>query len=122
MVCDTLGKPMRFILTGGQRNDCTQAIALLDGLKADYVLADKGYDSDEIIQTIVHSGATPVIPPRSNRKTDRIYDKEIYKHRNLVERAFNKLKHCRRIATRYDRKARNFLSFIYLAAAVIWSE
>lgn len=122
MLCDAVGRPLRFILTGGQRNDCTQAEALLDGFKADYVLADKGYDSDEIIQIILQKGAAPVIPPRSNRKMPRPYDKTLYKQRNLIERAFNKLKHCRRIATRYDRKAQNFLAFIYLAAAVTWSE
>lgn len=121
MACDALGKPLRFILTGGQRNDCTQALSLLDGLKAVYVLADKGYDSNEIVTAIIQSGAIPVIPPRSNRNIQRNYDKEIYKERNLIERSFNKLKHWRRIATRYDRKASHFMAFIHLAAAMIWS-
>jgi len=121
MACDTLGKPLRFILTGGQRNDCTQALPLLDGLKSEYVLADKGYDSNEIVNAVIESGAIPVIPPRSSRNIQRSYDKEIYKERNLIERSFNKLKHWRRIATRYDRKAAHFMAFIHLAAAVIWS-
>ena len=68
--------------------------------EADFVLADKGYDSDAILRFIHEQGAIAVIPPRSNRKVQREYDRELYKQRNLIERAFNKLKHWRRIATR----------------------
>ena len=99
----------------------TQAIPLLTGLEAEYVIGDKGYDADRLLQYIADQGAIAVIPPKSNRKVQRDYDRELYKRRNVIERAFNKLKHWRRIATRYDRRSENFLAFLYLAAAVIWS-
>ncbi len=84
------------------------------------VIADKGYDTQEIMEKIEGIGAKAVIPPRSNRKVKRHYDKELYKKRNLIERAFNKLKSFRRIATRYDRKAVYYKSFLYLAASLMW--
>jgi transposase len=120
MCVDTLGRPLRFILTGGQRNDCTKGVALIEGFRPSHVLADKGYDSQEILDAIAAMQAVAVIPPRSNRKQQREYDKEIYKRRNGVERTFNKLKHWRRLATRYDQKAYHYLSFVYLAAAALW--
>jgi transposase len=118
--CDSHGNPLRFILTGGQRNDCTQALQLLEGIRAGAVLADKGYDADYIIQAAESIGAIPVIPPKSNRKIQREYDKELYKERNLVERLFNKLKHFRRVATRYDKTASAFLAFIHIASICLW--
>ena len=120
LLVDAKGQPMRFILTGGQVHDATQAIPLLTGIKADHVLGDKGYDSDQIVAFIQQQGAVAVIPPRSNRKTPRDYSRELYKLRNLVERAFNRLKHWRRISTRYDRRAVNFLAALYLVSALIW--
>ena len=119
MVTDAKGQPIRFSLTGGQAHDAPQAIPLLDGIKADFVLADKGYDS--ILNFIHEQGAIAVIPPKSNRKIQREYDRELYKQRNLVERAFNKLKHWRRVATRYDRRSIHFLSALHIAAALTWS-
>jgi transposase len=120
-VADAQGQPIRFILTGGQAHDAPQAIPLLTGIQADHVIADKGYDSDQILRFIQEQGAVAVIPPRSNRKTPREYDRELYKQRNLIERAFNKLKHWRRIATRYDRKSIYFLASLHLASAITWS-
>ena len=111
---------MRFILTGGQAGDALQAIPLLTGIKATHGIADKGYDSDKILDFIRWQGAIPVIPPKSNRKIPREYNWELYKQRNLVERAFNKLKHWRRIATRYDRRSLYFLAALHLVSAVIW--
>ena len=111
---------MRFILTGGQVHDATQAIPLLTGIKTAHVLGDKGYDSDRIVDFIQQQEAVAVIPPRSNRKAPRDYDRELYKQRNLVERAFNRLKHWRRISTRYDRRAVNFMAALYLVSAIIW--
>ena len=93
---------------------------MIKGFDVDYVVADKGYDSNEFVQMIEQAGATDVIPPRSNRKTPRRYDKELYKERNLVERFFQKIKNFRRVATRYERLARNYLSMLQLAATVIW--
>ena len=111
---------MRFILTGGHAADCKQALALLDGLRAEAVLADKGYDADYIVEAISGMNALAVIPPKSNRIVQREYDKELYKERNLVERMFNKLKHFRRIATRYDKTAASFMAFLNVAAIYLW--
>jgi transposase len=121
LVADAQGQPLRFILTGGQPHDATQAIPLLTGIKARYVIGDKGYDSDQILSFIQEQGGVAVIPPRSNRKTPREYDRELYKQRDLIERAFNKVKHWRRIATRYDRKSSYFMARLHLASAITWS-
>ena len=97
------------------------ADALLPELEADIVLADKAYDADKrIIEPLVAAGKQPVIPPKSNRKEPRPYDRELYKARSLIENFFCKLKQFRAIATRYDKTARNFLAAIHLASAVIW--
>ena len=119
-VCDSLGNPLRFILTGGQTSDYKKALELLDGLKAKAVIADRGYDANYIIKKIEDMNAMPVIPSKSNRKKVRVYDKQLYKERNLIERMFNKLKQFRRIATRYDKTAASFFSFIYIASIYIW--
>ena len=120
MLADALGRPLRFILTPGQAADITQAEALLAGETGNHVIADKAYDSFALRQTIEVIGAAPVIPSLSTRKHQPGYDKTLYKHRNRIERCFNKLKHFRRFATRFDRLARNFLAFIHLASAMIW--
>jgi len=120
MVCDTLGRPLRFILTAGQSGDILQAPALLDGFRAEAVLADKAYDSNALRHIIADSGAEAVIPSNRTRKVIIPHDQAVYRHRNRIERCFNKLKHFRRFATRYDRRAIHFLSFIQLAAAMIW--
>ena len=93
---------------------------LLTGIEAGAVIADKGYESNRVLTFIRATGAGAVIPPKSNRKDPWKYDRELYKQRNLIERAFNKLKQWRRIATRYDRKSSYFLSALYLIASIIW--
>jgi transposase len=93
---------------------------LLAGYTPEAVLADKGYDSDAVVKAVEDMGAVAVIPPKSNRKIQREYDKFLYKERNLVERLFNKLKNFRRVATRYDKLDITFLGFIYLAAITLW--
>ena len=120
MVCDAQGRPMRFALTGGQASDGPQAVPLLTGIEAGAVLADKGYESNRILAFIRSGGAQAVIPPKANRKEPWEYDRELYRQRNLIERAFNKLKHWRRIATRYDRRSIYYLSALYLVSSVIW--
>ena len=118
---DALGNPTSFALTPGQVHDIDGAVHLLPGLQANVVIADKGYDADErVIEPLIRKGKIPVIPPRSNRKTQRSYDWELYKARHLIENFFAKLKQYRAIATRYDKMARNFLAAVYLAASVIW--
>ena len=118
---DALGNPIAFLLTPGQVHDLEGADALLPQMQADALLADKAFDADErVIEPLLAAGKTIVIPPKSNRKVQRSYDKELYKARHLMENFFCKLKQYRAIATRYDKTARNFLASIYLAAAVIW--
>ena len=93
---------------------------MIAGFQADFVLADKGYDSNDFIEAIKTGGAQAVVPPRKNRVEARDYDEIIYKERNFVERLFQKLKHYRRIATRYERLARNYMAMLSLVATVIW--
>ena len=119
MAVDGQGRPVRFILTGGQRNDITQAPALLAGFKPKCVLADKGYDSRQLVAQIHSLGAQLVIPPRSCQQP-RAYDKALYRLRNRIERCFARLKQFRRIATRFDRKPSHFLAFLYLASIPLW--
>lgn len=120
MASDARGRPLRIILTPGQRGDVTQAAALLEGLRPQRVLADKAYDANALRQIITDAGAEPVIPCNPTRKRPIPYDREAYKARNLIERCFNKLKHFRRFATRYDRRKLYFLSFALIACSMIW--
>jgi len=90
LLCNQLGQPLDFLVTAGQTADCTQAIPLLGEYKAEAVLADKGYDTDAIVQHIERSGAEPVIPPKANRKVSRPYNKTLYKQRNQIERCFSR--------------------------------
>ena len=120
LVTDAQGQPVRFALTGGQAADAPQAIPLLAGIETEAVIADKGYESNRILAFIQEQGAEAVIPPKSNRTAPWEYNRELYRTRNLIERAFNKLKQWRRLATRYDRKSLYFLSAPYLVAAVVW--
>ncbi len=118
---DALGNPLGFFLTPGQAHDLQGADALLPQMQADALLADKAFDADErVIKPLLAAGKTFVIPPKSNRKTPRPFDKEIYKARHLIENFYCKLKQFRAIATRYDKTARNFLAAIHLVAAIIW--
>lgn len=121
MLADALGRPLRFLLTGGQVHDSKAVAGLLDGVDAGGVIADKAYDSNAIRRTIAAAGMTAVIPSNRSRKTLIPHDVHLYKTRNRIERCFNKLKHFRRFATRYDRKAVHFLAFIHLASAIIWT-
>ncbi len=119
--CDALGNPTGFHLTAGQAHDLEGADVLLDNIKADALLADKAYDADErVLKRLEAQQCEPVIPPKSNRKEQRRYDKYLYKARHLIENFFAKLKQYRAIATRYDKRAQNFLGAIYLAATVVW--
>ena len=106
-------------MTGGQVHDSVCANALLDRKNAKFVVADKAYDSDRILEKIAEIGSIPIIPPKSNRKIQRDYDKHHYKDRNLVERFFCKLKHFRGIATRYCKRGKYFLEAVKLASCVI---
>ena len=108
-------------ITSGTAADCTQGSRLIEGLNAEYLLADKGYDSNEIIENAEEQGMVVVIPPRKNRKDQRAYDKEIYKLRHLVENAFMHLKRWRGIATRYAKNTASFLAAVQIRCIVLWA-
>lgn len=121
--CDALGNPTGFHLTPGQAHDLQGADALLPALLANIqaLLADKAYDAQErVLDLLKKAGITAVVPPKSNRQEPREYDHDLYQTRHLIENFFAKLKQYRAIATRYDKRAANFLRAIYLAATVIW--
>ena len=117
---DGLGNPLRFILTAGQLHDSTQAEPLILGLPGEYLIADKAFDSDRFRAVIAEQGRIAVIPSNRSRSQTIPYDKELYKDRHLVECFINKIKQFRRLATRYDKTARSFLSMLCLVAAWIW--
>lgn len=119
-LADAQGRPLRFILTAGQQGDITRAPDLLEGQRADAVIADTAYDSKALREVIDAIGAQAIIPSNPTRKIILPLDREAYRLRNRIERFFNKLKHFRRIATRYDRRACYFLAAIHLASAMIW--
>jgi putative transposase len=110
------GHPVVLKLTGSEAADSPHLPGLIAGQKTDAVLADKGYDSDANRAAIRSRGAEPCIPPRSNRKAAIAYDRHLYKERNVVERFFSRIKQYRRVATRFDKKAANYLGFVWLAS------
>jgi transposase len=111
--CDARGNPIRFILTSGEASDYTQALGQSDSCPG-------RHDADYVVAEILKMEAKVVIPPKSNRKKPRDFDKNLYKERNLIERMFNKLKHFRRVATRYDKTASAFLAFVTIAGIFLW--
>jgi transposase len=116
-----LGNPLRFILSPGQASDYTEAEALIDGLPAEHVLGDKGYDSKALREAIAEQDAIAVIPPRKT-SPQVACDYALYCERNLVERFFLKIKHFRRIATRYEQTPRAFMSMLSIVSAFIWTK
>jgi transposase len=119
-VVDERGLPVRLLLTAGHASDKAVAPSLLDGLPLRDVVADRGYDWHHLVELVASRGGKAHIPTQRDRKVQRSVDRRLYRQRNLVERFFNKLKHFRRIATRYDKLARNFLSAVALASARLW--
>jgi transposase len=120
-VVDQDGLPVRFLLTAGQASDKTTAPDLLAGLPpAQALVADRGYDSRAILQLVADAGGQAHIPTQSRVRMQRSVAPELYRKRNLIERFFCRLKQFRRIATRYDKLARNFLAAVALASTRIW--
>lgn len=117
MLADENGLPLQFRITAGQAGEYAPAAELLAGQQAEAVIADRGYDADVLLAQSESIGAEAVIPPKCNRKHQRVYDRELYKQRNRIERCFNKLKHFRRFATRYCKTILAFRSFTALACA-----
>lgn len=118
---DTNGLPVRLALTAGEAHDNRLADKLLSALKSgSMLLADRGYDADWIRALAARKGTLANIPPRCNRTEPICFSPYLYRARNLVERFFNKIKHCRRVATRYDKLAANYLAFVQLASIRLW--
>ena len=115
-----LGLPVRLILTGGHRGDSPQSAALIEGLAAEVVMADTAYDSDKLRAAVVDRGATAAIPNNPSRAKKHKLDKHLYAQRHLVECGFSRLKQFRRVATRYEKTARNYLAVVTIAAIVLW--
>ena len=120
MNVDALGNPLRYLLTGGQRHDITQAEGLIADYEFERVIADRSYDSEDFLQMIADKGAEAVIPPRKNRKQSREYDKHLYKERHLVECYFNKIKHYRRIFSRFEKLDKCYLGFLSFVGVLVW--
>ena len=119
-VVDALGNPLRILLTGGNVHDISPAPGLITGLSANFILADKAYDAQTFIDLACSQGSHIVIPPKSNRREQRDYDRHIYKERHLVECFFAKLKSYRRISTRYEKLSRTFKAAVMIASCLIW--
>jgi transposase len=120
-IADAKGRLLSILLSGGDAHDCPKAQRLIRRTKsAKKLLADKAYDSAELREWLHQRGTTPIIPNRSNRKQPFSFNKRAYKWRHRIENAFCRLKDFRRIATRYDRLARNYLASICLVAAIVW--
>jgi transposase len=113
--------PIRAIITEGTRADCKEGTALIKSISAEYLLADRGYDTNEIINFALGQGMKVVIPPKKNRKDQREYDAYLYKVRHLVENAFLHLKRWRGIATRYAKNAQSFLAAIQIRCIALWA-
>jgi transposase len=112
--------PVRAIITEGTIADCKKADELIEGIKAKGLIADRGYDSNKIIEKAKSKGMKVVIPPKRNRKVQREYDEEVYKTRHKVENAFLKLKRWRGIATRYAKNAASFLATIHIRCIALY--
>ena len=121
LVVDSHGMPIRIVVTEGTAADCTQASALIEGLTAQYLLADKGYDTNDMMSQAIAQGMKPVIPPKKNRTVTRDYDKDLYRLRHLVENAFLHLKRWRAMATRYAKNAASFWAAIQIRCIVLWA-
>lgn len=117
---DGLGNPLRFTLTGGQRHDITQAYELLDGFEFDRLLADRGYSAEHFVNYLLERGIEAVIPPHQRAIILREYDKWVYRERHLVECFINKIKHFRRIFSRFEKLDRSFLGFLHFVSTLIW--
>ena len=115
-----LGCPVRFILTAGQKGDAPQAEALIEGLSASIVMADTAYDSDRLRKAIDDKRAVAVIPNNPSRAIKHSLDKHLYAQRHLVECCFSRLKQFRRVATRFEKTARNYLAVLHIAATILW--
>ena len=119
VLTDALGYPLRFILTPGQFSDIGQAEALVSAIPIKRLIADKGYDSKDFVEYLRAQGIEAVIPSKVNALDPRPCDAHIYKERHLIECYFGKMKYYRRVFSRFEKKAKNFLGFLKLTAILI---
>ena len=122
LAVDSHGMPVRLAVTEGTVADCSQALPLIEGIDAECLLADKAYDTNEIMASVRDLGMEPVIPPKSNRKDKRSYDRALYKLRHLMENGFLEFKQWRGVATRYAKRTASYLASCQLRAVMIWSK
>jgi transposase len=117
---DGLGNPLHVHLTAGNIHDVTEAGKLIEQAEGKNFIGDKGYDANHVIEAVEKKGMTAVIPSKANRKQQRHIDKHVYKERHLVENFFCKIKRYRRVATRYEKTALNYLGFVLFASLRVW--
>jgi transposase len=117
---DALGNPLRFILTGGECHESSHARALIEGYPMKVLIGDKGYDAADFIKALLAAGVEAVIPARVNRTEQHEYDKHLYPERHLVECFINKIKHYRRVFSRFEKLAKNYLGFLSFVSALVW--
>ena len=122
LVVDAYGMPVRTPVTTGTVSESSKALELIEGVEAAHLLADKSYDSNEIVETALERGMNPVIPPRRNRREQREYDTYLYGLKHLVENGFCKFKEWRGLATRYCKKASSYLAYYHIRASIIWAK
>ena len=114
--------PVRMFITAGPVADCSQACRLIEGIDAEYLLADKGYDNDALVESLQQADINPVIPPRKYRKRLRTYDKYLYRLRHIIENAILELKRWRGIDTRYAKNTTSFLAAVHIRCIAIWAK
>ena len=121
VLADARGRPVHAVLGAGQQHDCTRALELLQAVrKTGKVLADKAYDTNQVLAAVAALGAQAVIPSQSRRRIARPVDAACYRQRNQIERLMGRLKQFRRLATRYDKTASSYLGFVHFVCALLW--
>ena len=120
LAVDSFGMPVRAIITDRTVADCSKTGELIEGIDADYLLADRGYDTDSVIEQVREAKMETVIPPKKNRKIQREYNHAIYENRHQIENTFLKLKRWRGIATRYAKKASSYMASVQIACLILW--
>jgi transposase len=121
LAVDAFGLPVRVLITPGTAADCGQALPLIEGITDEHLLADRGYDTNAILEQVAKQDMKVVIPPSKHRKIQRGYDQYLYKLRHLVENAFLHLKRGRGIATRYAKNTASFLAAAQIRCIALWA-
>jgi transposase len=117
---DALGRPVHIHLSPGNRNDQSEASRLIEHAHGKYFVADRAYDTERVLKAVRAKGMKPVIPSASRRRVPRLLDRRLYRRRHRIENFFCQIKRYRRVATRYDKAAPNFLGFVLFAAIRVW--